>query len=365
MKNARRSRSTEDQYRSRVRQLQMSAIERRTPPEIFELTSANPNDCTIPALLAEFEAWSKDKTRASWDLYRAAVLWHMRTSLSENPSAEGNEAYLQMNSLKHHGDKKTVSPHEVKKPKALPKADLDKIINALLDSNQPRKNVGVKTQCWLLAGLATGLRPNEWETAHLKENPDGQWALHVDNSKRKTSIPAHMEVAFYKKEFPQLNIKNRFDIESHGFERISISRKMERAININEKDLIWVQNHLAGIAGNDQSGGSFQQYFDSCRHALFRACEAAFNGKKRYTLYVMRHQFAANMKNIYSKEEVADLMGHDDEGSAPKHYASRKHGHAEFLQARQTSLQNQSNVVQITPSPTSEDGMTPPAEAQT
>ena len=53
----------------------------------------------------------------------------------------------------------------------------------------------------------------------------------------------------------------------------------------------------------------------------------------------MRHQFSANVKNKFTKEEVADLMGHDSIESAPKDYASRKKGHPEFRQYRIASTQ--------------------------
>lgn len=337
MKNNRRSSSTNAQYTRRVRQLQLSAIARKTPVEVFELTAANRWDCSLADLFAEFKLWAPGKSRASWDLYRAAILWHMRSTLDSNPSDENRAIYDAMNQCRFHEEQPTRTGKPIK-PIFFPPKDFNKVIDALLTSNQRSKNIGVKTQCWLLAAVATGLRPNEWETARLEQTSDEKWLLHVKNSKRKESIPAHMEVEFYKKEFPHLNIKNRYDIEAHGFESVHIERKQYRTIEINEKDLPWVQNHLFGIDEHLKNGGNFKNYYDSCRHALFRACEKAFNGKKMYSLYVARHQYSANMKNIHSKETVAELMGHDDVGSAPKHYASRRHGHPEFLGARQSAI---------------------------
>jgi integrase len=49
--------------------------------------------------------------------------------------------------------------------------------------------------------------------------------------------------------------------------------------------------------------------------------------EKIYTLYVLRHQFAANSKAKYSREEVAILMGHTNVASNNKYYASKRHGH--------------------------------------
>lgn len=345
MTNTRRSLATTDQYRTRVRQLQLSAIERQTPVEIFELTGVHPDSCSLRDLLTEFNLWSEGKSRASWDLYRAAVLWHMRSTLDANPTDEARAIYTEMNRLRYQETTLDQDREPITKPQGIPKADLDKVIDALLNSNQRGKNVGIKTQCWILAALPTGLRPNEWETARINQLTEGTWILTCNNSKRKVSIPAHMEVEFYRREYPDLEFKNRFDIEAHGFERVQLDRKMTRQIKLSERDAGWVQNHLAGIQEHILNGGTFQQYYDACRHALSRACENAFRGKKHYTLHSMRHQFAANMKNLYSQEEVAELMGHDDVGSAPKDYASRRFGHLEFLNARRSIQPEQAGQI--------------------
>ncbi len=336
MKNTRRAPSTSIQYGRKVLQLQMSAIQRKYPTETFDLRVPTPDECSNTELLEEFRLWSVGKSRASWDLYRAAILWHMRDVLDKDPSEENQRIYDLMNAERCSDETKKMQKG-LKAADSIPIKDLNKLIDALLASNQQSKNIGVETQCWLLAALATGLRPNEWETAYLAQTEDGRWRLHVDNSKRKVAIPAHLEVKFYQDKYPHLDIKNRFDIESLGFENISIDRKKNRVIPVNDKDLIWVQNHLAGIANHRNNGGQFDDYYQSCRQALFRACLNAFGGNKRYTLYTMRHQFSANIKNKFSKEEVADLMGHDSIESAPKDYASRRKGHPEFRQYRQTT----------------------------
>lgn len=338
MSNTRRTSQTSAQYRRRVIQLQLSAIQRRTPVEVFSLQASNPDECRNEDLLQEFKLWAPGKSRASWDLYRAAVLWHMRAALDADPSESNKKVYAELNQERFPEETPRRNLMEKKRADSIPKKDLYKLIDELLCSNKRIKNIGIKTQCWLLAALATGLRPNEWETAYLKKTDDDQWVLCVNNSKRKVAMPAHMELKFYQQKYPDLSIENRFDIESHGFENIPMDRQMTREIPVDERDLIWVENHLAGIAQNRQDGNTFSYYYDSCRQALLRACVKTFDGKKRYTLYVMRHQFAANIKNKYSQEKVAELMGHDDIGSAPKNYASRRKGYPEFRQYRNADV---------------------------
>jgi len=333
MSNTRRAASTCDQYRRKVLQLQMSAIGRKNTAETFTLRTPTPDECSNLELLHEFRHWSIGKKRSTWDLYRAAVLWHMRAVMDVDPSESNRKIYEEMNAERCPEPSKRLLP-EIKAATSIPLKDLNKLIDELLSSNQASRNRGVQTQCWLLAALATGLRPNEWEHANLKQMDGGQWVLHVLNSKRKVAIPAHMELKFYQDKYPHLNIKNRFDIEALGFENVSIDRKMTREIPISDRDLSWVQNHLAAIEAHIAQGESFDDYYQHCRQALYRACLKVFDGKKRYTLYVMRHQFAANIKNKYPKERVADLMGHDCPESAPKDYASRSKGYPEFRQYR-------------------------------
>jgi hypothetical protein len=339
---ARRTASTESTYIRKVHQLQNSALARLRGQEEFNLYAIDPTECDDADLVVEFKLWAQGRPRASWDLYRAAILWHLRRRLDQSPSENIKSCYDEVNQLRFiepESKSKDLPEYRDLKPAcSIPKRDLDRIIDALLASNRRDKNLGIKTQCWLLAGLATGLRPNEWETAYLTQHGENKWFLTAPNSKRKASIPAEIEVKHFQAAYPGLAIQNRFDIESAGFPMTVISREQERTIPVKAEDVVWVQNHLAAVREHLETGTPFSIYFNACRQALTRACKSAFGGRKRYTLYVARHQFSANIKNIYTKDEVAALMGHDDVESAPKLYASRNLGYPEFRELRKTRM---------------------------
>lgn len=60
--------------------------------------------------------------------------------------------------------------------------------------------------------------------------------------------------------------------------------------------------------------------------------------KIHVTLYTARHQFSANMKNILSKDQVADLMGHSSNETAGLHYGKKRSGHLAYKEANKEMI---------------------------
>jgi hypothetical protein len=58
---------------------------------------------------------------------------------------------------------------------------------------------------------------------------------------------------------------------------------------------------------------------------LRRLCKLMFpRMEKRYTLYSLRHQFIANMKTIYTREEVAAMVDHISLETQGGHYGKKR-----------------------------------------
>ena len=74
----------------------------------------------------------------------------------------------------------------------------------------------------------------------------------------------------------------------------------------------------------------FSKYHLACANAFNELVKQVFKGKKHYRIYTARHQFSANMKNIYSKADVALLMGHGSDETAERHYGKKKSGWAKY-----------------------------------
>jgi hypothetical protein len=62
----------------------------------------------------------------------------------------------------------------------------------------------------------------------------------------------------------------------------------------------------------------------ACARAAFYETRVTLYPKTIYTLYTARHQFSANMKAQFSREMVADLMGHKTTRTAAVHYGKRR-----------------------------------------
>ncbi len=150
---------------------------------------------------------------------------------------------------------------------------------------------------WMDAGVSTGLRPSEWATAAVERRPDAScrhgeriW-LHVINAKACEGRPAHRTL----------------DMSDFSSETL---RAVERVTRLTHD---WV---LSGRYAQRQSAVA----------ALFHETCATLFPRMRlhYTLYSLRHQFIANMKTIYSREEIAAMAGHIDIDTQTEHYGKRR-----------------------------------------
>jgi hypothetical protein len=150
---------------------------------------------------------------------------------------------------------------------------------------------------WLVAGIHTGLRPSEWPLAHLEIRRDGKrrlaW-LHVVNAKATQG---------------RANGTHRtLDISSYTDATLEA---IERMVKRSEQ---WA---LEGNTVRRQSEVS-QLFYQIC-NALFPRMQV------KYSLYSLRHQFIANMKEVYQDPaKVATLIGHISIETQSEHYGKRR-----------------------------------------
>ena len=144
----------------------------------------------------------------------------------------------------------------------------------------------IELTLWLHAGLASGLRPVEWETAKWHDRTKGE--LLVKTAKRKADTYALPSLA----DLPPPEI-------------------VERIVHIDADDCVWVDQHMAAVRRHLLMGEPFSAYYNNNRVYLWSVCRDLFGeGKPAFTLYMMRGQFAANRKRRgIPREEVAADMG--------------------------------------------------------
>lgn len=328
---SRRHPKTTRQYQTLARQIERQAAAFLYPEDKDDEGFLTNAQCFPSEIADEFARWAAapGRNRGTFDVYRSALMWAFSQGIfSDRPGAR--EAYLRVRDMRSTAQRVGKGNRDVRHPISIPSKDLDKLVNTLM-ANNTQRNLGLATQTWLLAGIAAGLRPSEWEFAELLEYPQPtglkKYVLKVKNSKRKAAIPVNMQIEAARQEFPLEEIHSIFDAEALGASIISTESPEHRFIPLDQKDAMWVDNHLYLIKKHLETGEPFNKYYEQCRQCLLRACKHAFKGKKIYTLYVLRHQFAANAKAKYSREEVAILMGHTNVASNNKYYASKRHGH--------------------------------------
>lgn len=200
-----------------------------------------------------------------------------------------------------------------RKRKGFPKRDYDLLVANLMNPARG-SDYSKRAGLWLMAGLATGLRPCEWQDAKL--STDGT-ALVVRNAKATNG---------------------RATGES-------------RTVPVNPHDLPVIRAHIESLRELEVRGIRFAVIQRGASQAIRRACVVLWPGdvKRAYALYSARHQFSANIKAIASAEEVAALLGHCSTRTARRHYAKRRSAWSQFKQ--QASVGKPASTVGITPRP--------------
>ena len=141
-------------------------------------------------------------------------------------------------------------------------------------------------EAWVEAGIRTGLRPSEWETATLNRELDGRIVLTVQNAKH-----------------------------SHGRGHGPIRRLALE----DDETIRWVEVHLRTVRSAVQDGG-FALYYHRLRQSLAGAYRRA-GIRHGPSLYTGRHQFKINARAAgVSDRDLAYLMGHASTLTARSHY---------------------------------------------
>lgn len=150
--------------------------------------------------------------------------------------------------------------------------------------NRRRAAIASSLMFWLQAGLATGLRPIEWEKAHWHDKSKGVLFVYTAKAKHDAS--------------PILGSDYAYD-----------PAQKTRLVNVDEDSIFCVDQHLLRVRMHMLQGQPFETYYNNVRTYLWNLNRKVF-GRNMFTLYMMRGQFAANMKGSGLKsDEVGELMG--------------------------------------------------------
>lgn len=242
----------------------------------------------------DFAKWLIGKkpgyTKNTWRLYKAAVVFYF-DSLAEIEPAYGQAATLigqePQTGCRKRGSGKTSS----KKSKNIPQADFEKLIARLKET---RSLWAKRAALMVEAGVHTGLRPVEWESARLTPDETG---LAVRNAKATNG-------------------------RANGEAR-TVPIQNGEVLNV-------IKENLSEIWGYLDAGGNIKTYAHRSSVELRRTVVALFGPKVFYPLYSARHQYSANMKNVAGLDEVAKRMGHSRKRTTRLHYGKKRSGWSEY-----------------------------------
>ncbi|MEJ8811751.1 hypothetical protein WKW77_11790 [Variovorax ureilyticus] len=310
-------------------------------------------------------------------VYRSAIVWALNQpdyDFHDQDRSEGLEAVRDFNPrLSRSKDKiaDVISRRSRESARFIPEADLKPILDGLLSANRSKQDWAAKTTTWLIAGLATGARPGEWENAYwqdrergilrlpnakLKKQPPIAWAhipqrlltrAEADLAAMAEADPGSVTAVLKAAECDMTLVARNFAFFDEAEARTDPANEIAfeslrrlRAWELHNAGLAWrdiavhprrigavdghlhnVQAYLAG--GSDQT---FKRLYDGCRKALTTACELMFEDGRLYSLYDTRSTAAANIKATFDPEVAAMLMGHYmKRRRSLKHYAGPEH----------------------------------------
>lgn len=182
------------------------------------------------------------------------------------------------------------------KEKRIPKEDFDRLVSFL--KHFSRSKFAPVLVDWMTAGVATGLRPIEWQATDIEVRQD-------------ENAPGGRHVWLYVLNAKATNgrangIVRTLDLSHFRDETLRAVQRMSQS-------------------GSDWLlSGTYDSMQSQCAQLLYGASDRISRGKRIYSLYSMRHQFVANAKSYHRPEAVSALVGHVVTDTAVSSYGKKR-----------------------------------------
>lgn len=261
----------------------------------------------------EFASWfismRPSLSAPTWRSYKQAVLYVLTAvegieasdavAIIEADSAWEGEMAIRPPKKKEPVRKKNTA----NKAKTIPFQDYEKL-DAYLRLRAWSKHAQTLRD-WLRAGLATGLRPDEWQYTEVVQQPDPA-----------PGYPDRLKTILFV-----LNAKSTNGRANGVMRTLDISDFDEETIyavmRMSDNGMSWFRTK------------TFDSMQSQCAQILYRANEAIWKRREAttYALYTCRHQFILNMRAIDLRdEEISALIGHLVTDTQLEHYGKRGKG---------------------------------------
>jgi integrase len=254
----------------------------------------------------------QDLNSTTKNYYRSALLWYMRQI--ENKTDRIKIAISELEK-----DCNTRVKTKRSQGKLVNEIDFQELLEHLRKSVN-RSPVAESTYIWIQAAMATGLRPIEWR--------DAKWS----DTENSTLIVITAKVKQGKVGFLE-------DSEADVYEELALKEGLQRKVKLLtkedqhcvEKMQKMIEEALSEAESRADREKTFDALYRSVKQKLLNTCKAVFDGKKNYSLYAFRRQFAANAKARLGSAVTAELMGHSSVTSpSTSYYGKGSQAHSRF-----------------------------------
>jgi hypothetical protein len=291
---ATRSTETQDQYLNRGRML------------VNRYRRENGLDAGMDAVHpVEFVNWLlslKLELKAStWRFYRQAAIATLQGL--PHDATETAVAMIDADVNEETGEKPRANPKSRRtsslKAKRFPKAHYDTVRNWLrYFSKSTMSRVLID---WMVAGMATGLRPMEWRATDIEERED-------------PAAPQGRRIWLYVLNAKATNGRGNgavrtLDLSALPDDVVAAIRRMS------ERGAEWLMS------------GRYDTMQSQAAQLLYLACEKSLTrvpGRPVYSLYSLRHQFIANAKSTLPNADISAMAGHNVTTTAASSYGKKR-----------------------------------------
>lgn len=266
----------------------------------------------------------EDLERSTKLTTRAALLWYMKSGEAQ-PGEDSIRARAILEKIVVPRGPKT----KITRPKTIREEDLAKILDDIY-RRADRSSWAMRCAVWIHAGLATGVRPIEWLDAEWAD-PE-QTTLRVKTAKVKLLAPA-----FLRQQTDEDHEVDHLDYweadNENPYREIPLSKESEQSMV--DTQLQYIADAIPRDMSEAKRREEFVKYFNACRKVLYRACRQIWGGKRMYSLYTLRSQFAANMQASRGADATAVLMGHSSADSpSAAYYGKWNQAHGRFKSSK-------------------------------
>lgn len=247
--------------------------------------------------------------RSTWRQTKASLIFHF-TSLNTQASLEAVQMLIGVSQADCLKRGRQTSGMRARK---FSQEALDSLLQTIRGE---RSKYSSTLERWLVLGICTGLRPDEWgssEVVLLDPISVGDSSNGFEVEELGDSLKIHyLRVA---------NSKTTNGRAHGAYRHLNLSNL--------KPSVIESISQFCKLMNEARLDGNYDRYYRGCQQLLLRSNKKSNNSTRKgkfIQLYSPRHKFSSDAKLVYSPAQVAALMGHSTVMTAVAHYGKSHSG---------------------------------------